>query len=93
MDPVRRGVHGPGVGVVGSPYPVRVVNIVWRYCYLAGLANEYKTFVSSFKESLPSSFLATTFGQCLFTPKTFLQRKICVFSMKCFSLVLKSSFS
>ena len=49
--------------------------------------------IFKFNDNLPSSFLAATFGHRLFTPKDCLQRKICVFAIKSFSQVLKSSLS
>ena len=65
--------------------PLRVVNIVWKYCYPARLVSGCKILIcfylfASFKESLPSSLLAAMFGQSLFTPKDCLQRKICFFN-------------
>ena len=47
--------------------------------------------IVNFSGNLPSSFLAATFGHCLFTPKDCLQKYICVFSIMSFSQALKSS--
>ena len=41
--------------------------------------------MTNFSANLPSSLLAATFGHCLFTPKVFLQKKICDFLISSFS--------
>ena len=67
-----------------QPYPLKLVNTVLRNYHLAGFVNGskiFKSLISNFKDNRPSSFLAATFGRCLFTPNDFLQRKIWAFSI------------
>ena len=70
-----------------------------KHCFAISSSGRFWKWIQNFKIlismviNLPSSFLAATFGHCLFTPNDCLRMKICVFSIISFSQLVKSSLS